>query len=127
LLLALQLRSGGWFSEVPVHGTTPTIWFRAIAHWATLDDDVTPGVIRFLLALFEQTGDQRYRGAAVRGLELLLAAQLPAAAWPRTARPGWARARAPSFEGRALTNDADAAGPITALIAGTRVLGRSDL
>ncbi|HSV06644.1 MAG TPA: pectate lyase [Candidatus Binatus sp.] len=127
LLLALQLRSGGWFSEVPVHGTTPTIWFRAIAHWATLDDDVTPGVIRFLLALFEQTGDQRYRGAAVRGLELLLAAQLPSGAWPLTWRPGWARALVPSFEDLASTNDAATAGPITALIAGTRVLGRSDL
>ena len=96
LLLALQLRSGGWFSEVPVHGTTPTIWFRAIAHWATLDDDVTPGVVRFLLALFAQTGDATYRRGAERGLELLLAAQLPSGAWPLTWRPRWARALVPT-------------------------------
>ena len=127
LLLALQLRSGGWFSEVPVHGTTPTIWFRAIAHWATLDDDVTPGVVRFLLALFAQTGDATYRRGAERGLELLLAAQLPSGAWPLTWRPRWARALVPTFEDLASTNDAATAGPITALIAGSRVLDRPDL
>ena len=106
---------------------TSTIWFRAIAHWATLDDDVTPGVVRFLLALFAQTGDATYRRGAERGLELLLAAQLPSGAWPLTWRPRWARALVPTFEDLASTNDAATAGPITALVAGSRVLDRPDL
>ena len=31
LVLALQLYNGGWYSEVPVHGTRPAMWFTALA------------------------------------------------------------------------------------------------
>jgi hypothetical protein len=127
LLLALQLANGGWFSEVPVHGTQPARWFTAIARWATLDDDVTSGAIRFLLALGEATGDPRYREAAERGLALLVAAQLPSGAWPLTWRPAWTRALRASFEDLASTNDAATSGPIHAVLAGARTLGRPDL
>jgi len=127
LLIALQLPSGGWFSEVPVHGTHAAAWFRVIAHWATLDDDVTSGAVRLLLALFEATGDSRYRLAAESGLELLLTAQLPGGGWPLTWRPAWIVALRPSFEDWPSTNDAATAGPILALLDGARVLGRDDL
>jgi Pectic acid lyase len=127
LLLQLQLSSGGWFSEVPVHGTAPARWFSAIAHWATLDDDVTPGAARFLLALHDATGDARYRDAAERGLDLLLAAQLPSGAWPLTWRPAWAHALRATFEDLPSTNDAATAGPIQAMLVGARALGRPDL
>jgi hypothetical protein len=43
LLVSLQLSNGGWYSEMPVRGTRATWWFRAISHWATLDDDVHLG------------------------------------------------------------------------------------
>jgi hypothetical protein len=127
LLLALQLYSGGWFSEVPVHGTQPTLWFTAIAHWATLDDDVTSGSVRFLLALHEATGDGRYRDAAARGLDLLVASQLPSGAFPLTWRRPWLERIHPSFEDLPSTNDLATAGPILALIDGARVLHRPDL
>jgi hypothetical protein len=127
VLLALQLAHGGWFSEVPIHGTAPARWFVALARWATLDDDVTSGAVRLLLALYEATGDVRYRDGAARGLDLLVAAQLPSGAWPLTWRPRWRRALRPSFEDLASTNDAATAGPILALLAGARTLGRSDL
>ena len=127
LLLALQLASGGWFSEVPVHGTRPARWFSAIAHWDTLDDDVTPGAIRMLLALSQATGEARYRDAAGRGLDVLVGAQLPSGAWPLTARASWRRRLVPSFEDLASTNDAATAAPIQALLAGAHLLGRPEL
>lgn len=127
LLLALQLGNGGWYSEVAVHGAEAARWFGAIVRSATLDDDVTPGAVRLLLALYEATGDERYRQGAERGLDLLVAAQLPSGAWPLTWRPRWARAVSASFEDLASTNDAATAGPMKALLAGVRTLGRPDL
>lgn len=127
LLVNLQLRSGGWFSEMPVHGTQLTLWFRLFALWTTLDDDVTPGAVRFLLALWEETTDPRYREAAERALDLLLRAQLPSGAWPLTWRPPWLQFLSPSFEDWASTNDATTSGAINAMLAGGRTLGREDL
>jgi hypothetical protein len=127
LLVSLQFSNGGWYSEIPVHGTRATWWFRAIAHWATLDDDVTSGAVRVLLELAEETGEARYREAAIRGIDLLLAAQLPGGGWPLTWRPSWIVGLHASFEDLPSTNDAATAGPITALLTGARLLGRRDL
>src|SRR4029453_5850980 len=79
----------GWFSEMPVEGAQLSAWFAWIAVRTTLDDDVTPGGVRLLLALWERTGDARYRTAAERGIDLLLRAQLPAGGWPHVGRPPW--------------------------------------
>src|SRR5262249_3743176 len=67
-------------------------WFPWVALHTTLDDDVTPGAIRFLLALDERTGDARYRRAAERGVDLRVRAQLDSGAWPPAWRPPWLRA-----------------------------------
>jgi len=127
LLVNVQLSSGGWFSEVPVYETRLALWFRTLAHWTTLDDDVTSGPVRFLLALWKETGTERYREAAERGLNLLLRAQLPSGAWPLTWRPTWLRALSPSFEDLPSLNDAATASVITAMLDGARMLGRDDL
>lgn len=127
ILVSLQLSNGGWYSEVPVYGTRATWWFRGIAHWATLDDDVTSGAVRLLLELAEVTGEARYRDAATRGIDLLLAAQLPDGGWPLTWRPAWIVALNSSFEDLPSTNDAATAGPIAALLTGARLLGRPEL
>jgi hypothetical protein len=127
LLVNLQLSSGGWFSEVPVHGARPALWFTALMHWTTLDDDVTAGSVRFLLALWKATGTERYRAAAERGLALLLRAQLPSGAWPLTWRAPWLRALAPSFEDLPSLNDAATTSVITAMLDGAQMLGRNDL
>lgn len=126
LLVDAQLPSGGWASEMPVHGARLASWFRWLNLWTALDDDVTSGAARFLLALWQATDDVRYRTAAERALDLLVAAQLPGGAWPLTWRPRWVRLAAPSFEDLPSTNDAATAGPIEALLAGARALERSD-
>ena len=122
ILLAAQLGSGGWASEAPVRGNGVPAWFRWLNQWTALDDDVTSGASRFLLALGQATGDVRYREAAQRGLDLLVATQLPNGAWPLTRRPAWHRWLSPSFEDWPSTNDAATAGPIEALLDGAKVL-----
>jgi hypothetical protein len=123
LLAEVQLPSGGWASEMPVRGPRLPIWFRWLNQRTALDDDVTSGAVRFLLALWRETGDARHRDAARRGLDLLAAAQLPNGAWPLTWRPAWLRWLSPSFEDWPSTNDAATAGPIEALIEGATALG----
>jgi hypothetical protein len=91
LLVAVQLDSGGWFSEMPLHGEQVPWWFRRVTQRAALDDDVTPGAIRVLLALWQQSREERYRLAARRGLDLLHAAQLSSGAFPIVWRPAWLR------------------------------------
>jgi hypothetical protein len=126
LLVNLQLPSGGWFSEMPVYGNRLARWF-SIAPWATLDDDVTPGAVRCLLHVWQETGDVRYRKAAARGLDLLLEAQLSSGAWPLTWRPGWLRFLSPSFEDGPSLNDAATTAAIHALVEGARILRQPSL
>jgi hypothetical protein len=127
LLVATQLPSGGWFSEMPVEGTRPSAWFGWIPMPGTLDDDVTPGAIRFLLALGDATGDARYRRAAERGLDLLLQAQLPSGAWPHVRRPAWLRALRASREDHPSLNDGVTPIIIETLLAAAERLERPEL
>lgn len=127
LLLNLQLPNGGWFSEMPVHGSDLAFWFKWYVPWATLDDDVTTGAVRLLLRLYEATGDTRYLAGAERGLALLVEAQLPSGAWPLTHRPVWLRTVTPSFEDLPSLNDAATASVIRTLILGADILERPDL
>lgn len=127
LLVNIQLSSGGWFSEMPVHGNRLAWWFRFVVPGTTLDDDVTSGALRFLLTLWEVTQEPRYLDAATRGLQLLLAAQLPSGAWPLTWRSAWRRWLSPSFEDGPSLNDAATTGPIHACLLGARLLHQSNL
>jgi hypothetical protein len=127
LLIAIQMRSGGWFSEMPVEGTALSPWFAATVRRTMLDDDVTTGATRLLLALWEATGERRYRYAAERALALLVRAQLPVGAWPPVWRPAWKRVLWPTFEDLATLNDGTTAHAIATLAAAGRTLGRADL
>jgi len=127
ILLATQLPSGGWFSEVPVEGGRMPGWFPVVAVRTTLDDDVTPGAARFLLALSERTGDARFRDGAERAIDLLLAAQLPSGAWPHVWRPDWLRAVRASREDRPSLNDGLTPIIIETLLAAAEPLGSPEL
>ena len=127
LLVNLQLPNGGWYSEMPVRGDRLADWFLAVAPWATLDDDVTSGGVRFLLALWQRTGDVKYREAAERGLALLLDAQLENGAWPLTWRPRLRRWLSPSFEDLPSLNDAATTAVVRTLLVASRTLDRPDL
>jgi hypothetical protein len=127
LLVAVQLPSGGWFSEMPVEGEHLAAWFPWVAVRTTLDDDVTPGAVRFLLALWERTGNPRYRDAAQRGIDLLLRAQLPSGAWPHCWRPRWLRAVHASREDHPSLNDGMTPLAIETLLVAAQSLGRPEL
>jgi len=105
LLATAQLDSGGWFSEMPLDDGTVPWWFRRITWRAALDDDVTPGAVRALLAVWERGRDERHRLAARRGLDLLHAAQLPSGAFPIVWRPAWLRRLHESQEDSPSLND----------------------
>ena len=127
LLVAIQMRSGGWFSEMPVYGGHPARWFSLTLLRTAIDDDVTPGAIRALLALWDATGDGRYRAAAERGLAFLLERQLPGGAWPLVARPPWKQMIWRDFEDAPTLNDGATTQSIVTLLAGFRALGRADM
>ena len=127
LLVAIQMPSGGWFSEMPVRGGAIAGWFRWTVRRSALDDDITPGAVRALLGLWESTHDPRYRTAAERGLGLLLERQLPGGAWPLVARPYWKQWLYRDFEDRPTLNDGATTQAIVTLLTAARVLGREDL
>jgi hypothetical protein len=127
LLLALQLRAGGWFSDTPVHGAAVPAWFRWTVPGIPMDDDVTPGATRLLLTLAAATGDARYRERAERALALLLRAQLASGAWPRIWRPGWMRVVRPTYADLPTLNDGATPYVIETLLVAYRLLGRPEL
>jgi hypothetical protein len=127
LLVAVQLAPGGWFSEMPVEDGRLVGWFGWVSPRVMLDDDVTPGAVRFLLALWEATGDARYRDAAVRGVDLLASAQLPSGAWPHVWRPRWMRLLRRSRDDVASLNDGTTPLSIDTLVAAAATLGRPEL
>jgi hypothetical protein len=111
-----------------VRGTTTPWWFRWTADTRPmLDDDITPGGIRFLLELWSATGDARYRAAAERGIDLLLSAQLASGAWPLVARPQWLRRVHPHYEDQPALNDGATPLVMTTLLEAARTLGRPEL
>ena len=127
LMVALQMRTGGWFSEMPAEGPNAAWWFTAGIRRTAVDDDVTPGAIRALLTLFEVTNDARYRAAAERGIAFLLDRQLSSGAWPLVARPRWKQLVWTDFEDRPTLNDGATTQSLVTLLMAARVLQRPEL
>jgi hypothetical protein len=127
LLARIQLAGGGWFSEMPVEDGRLSAWFPVVVWGVAVDDDVTPGAVRFLLALWGATGTPRYRNAARRGLALLVRAQLAGGAWPLVERRRWVRAFRTSYADRPSVNDGATPFAIATVARAAATLGRPRL
>ncbi|MCJ7543285.1 MAG: pectate lyase, partial [Phycisphaerae bacterium] len=81
-ILAWQLPTGGWPKRPRMHleGPDPT---TAPAKRGSFDNGNTMSQMRFLGNRVRVTGDGRCREAFVKGLDFMLAAQMPCGGWPQ--------------------------------------------
>lgn len=92
-MLQAQTASGGWSKHLAGKSIDYTRPFDAAASAAlaqserpddaTIDNDATTREIAHLAAAWQRTGDTRYRDAALRGVDYLLAAQYAHGGWPQ--------------------------------------------
>jgi len=86
-VLRYQSPHGAWPKNTDLASPPASEDALAAAHGGpeanTIDNDATTMPIRFLARMTEATGDARYRAAAERGLDYLLAAQYANGGWPQ--------------------------------------------
>ncbi|MBA4138186.1 MAG: pectate lyase [Opitutus sp.] len=86
-LLLYQFPSGGWPKNIDMAAPLSAAQRAELedrAHDdATIDNGATTTQIRFLARIFVATEEPRFRAAAERGLDYLLAAQYPNGGWPQ--------------------------------------------
>jgi pectate lyase len=70
----------------------------------TFDNGATVGEIRFLARAYNATGEARYRDAALKALDHVLAAQYPNGGFPQTFPPGTGYARHITFNDGTMVN-----------------------
>lgn len=89
-VLGYQAPSGGWPKDVDMTVPAPAPPARA---GATIDNQATVIQIRYLARVHAAAADPRYRGAVIRGIDYLLAAQYPNGGWPQVfpLRPDYSR------------------------------------
>lgn len=77
------------FGDWPKNGDTVTKPYAGKADHlhGTFDNSATTGEIRFLARAFRATRDARYRLAAFKAIDHILAAQYPNGGWPQSAPP----------------------------------------
>lgn len=87
--LSFQTPSGGWSKHVDyAQGPRRTgeAYFSETDRWSytpTLDNDATVAQLRLLHGAWDRTRDETYRAAFLRGIDYLLAAQMPNGCWPQ--------------------------------------------
>jgi PelA/Pel-15E family pectate lyase len=88
-ILSFQAPSGGWSKHVDMRAAPRRpgqSFFSETDGWqyiATLDNNATTSEMRFLARADSAAPDPRFRAAFLRGLDYLLAAQLPSGCWPQ--------------------------------------------
>ncbi|MGL6159832.1 pectate lyase [Microbulbifer sp.] len=87
-VLTYQTASGGWSKNVDMsagpRAPGNTYGPRVKGYQPTFDNDGTSTQLRFLARAFTATKDPRYRDSFLRGLELILSAQMPNGGWPQS-------------------------------------------
>jgi len=88
-ILTYQTPSGGWSKHVDFAAgprAPGQSYYSETDEWrwiATLDNEATTAEMRFLALADRARPDPAYRAAFARGLEYLLAAQMPTGCWPQ--------------------------------------------
>lgn len=94
-LLLYQYPSGGWPKNIdmakPLSAPTRAELAARKKDEATIDNGATTTQVRFLARIYVATNEPRYRAAAERGIDYLLAAQYPNGGFPQyyPLRPGY--------------------------------------
>ena len=88
-LLSFQTPSGGWSKRTDMSRprSAGMSYYAETAEWhytPTLDNGATTGQVRFLGRVVRYNSDPRFAEAFHRGLEYLLAAQMPNGCWPQS-------------------------------------------
>ena len=84
-ILTWQAPAGDW----PKNGDTVSQPYTGDTNQlhGTFDNGATTGEIRFLARAYDATRDERYRDAALKGIDHILAAQYPTGGWPQYSPP----------------------------------------
>jgi PelA/Pel-15E family pectate lyase len=84
-ILTWQAPAGDW----PKNGDTVSQSYTGDTNklHGTFDNGATTGEIRFLARAYNATRDARYKAAALKGIDHLLAAQYPTGGWPQYSPP----------------------------------------
>jgi hypothetical protein len=88
-VLLLQRQNGGW---PPNEEVLRILTDADRAQWksnrekldTSFDNRSTYTHLRYLAHAFQQTGDQRFRDGAIRGLDFVLSAETPSGGWPHS-------------------------------------------
>ena len=88
IVLSYQTPSGGWSKRVDMtqrpRRAGETFGPGKKGYQPTFDNRATSTQMRMLVKAFAATGDIRYRDSFLRGLELILQAQMPNGGWPQS-------------------------------------------
>lgn len=101
-ILEAQYANGGWPQRYPIKGEYGHKGVADYTPYYTFNDDVIHSNILFLLEAYEKLGGEKYREAALRGMDFYLISQIapPQAGWALQydlqMQPGWARSYEPA-------------------------------
>lgn len=101
-MLQSQYPNGAWPQRYPLQYEFAHDGLADYTSYYTLNDNSMRDILFTLVEAWEILGDERYRDAALRGVDFILAAQLgePQAGWAeqydRSMRPVWARTHEPA-------------------------------
>lgn len=101
-ILTSQYPNGGWPQRYPLMYDYPHDGIADYTHYYTFNDGVMKNNIMLLYKAWERLGDERYRDAAVRGMDFYIASQIaePQAGWAQQytmdMMPGQARTYEPA-------------------------------
>ncbi|MBN1291304.1 MAG: pectate lyase [Candidatus Latescibacteria bacterium] len=76
-ILEAQYPNGGWPQRYPLSYEYPHDGHEDYTHFYTFNDGIIVNNIHLLLKAYEQLGVEKYREAAVRGMDFVIISQLP--------------------------------------------------